>query len=321
MLVALLMTCTSMMAQQMSLAATMNTLNAHSKDFTPLLGPLDKGNPDNFTSTIMVNGAKNSYFKKVNTNQSGNESETIEFRAGYGSFNSISALNTYVQQLEKQVKASLPSIRFAKSNEGEKVDNWNYWIVWDTPDRLNRMVCYLEVFKKDNMYNLSFVYPLVKKGNTYKEYYIIQNEADTSSFTKHIRDLLVESTRDFSGIKGIMLDSVKKICKTEQLPSSLMDSYIVDLGQEKAQFLLMVNRRLDLETMKQEALDFFNILSGALGKNYAYAISSDGLDVLFVHKQFPAVPLAMINVSASNSKFSIDVIFYSNRLSPALFSE
>jgi hypothetical protein len=321
MLVALLMTCTSMVAQQMSLAQAMNALNANSKDFTPLLGPVDKENPDNFTSTIKVKGAKESFFKKVTTNQSGNGSETLEFRAGYGGYNSISELNAFVQQLEKQVKAGLPSIQFAKTNVGEKVDNWYYWIVWDTPDRMNRMACYLEVIKKDNTYNLSFVYPLVKKGNNYKEYIGLKNEPDTSRFTMHVRNLLVEATRDFSGIKGNKVDSMKNTYRTEHLPFILMNSYIVDMGQEKAQFLLRVNSGLDLGNMKQEALDYYNMLSGALGKNYAYTISSDGLDVTFVHKQFPAVPLAIVNVSAVNSKFSIEVVFFSNRLSPALFSE
>lgn len=321
MLVALLMTFTSMMAQQMSLGMAMNTLITNSKDFTPLLGPVDKDNPGIFTSTIMVNGAKDSYFKKVNTNLSGNNSEMLEFRAGYGGFNSITELNAFVQQLEKQVKSNYPSLRFAKSNVGEKVDNWNYWIVWEDSASLNRMVCYLEVIKKDNAFNLSFVFPLVKKGNAYKEYYLLKNEADTTRFTKHVSDLLVEATQDFRGVKGNKIDSMENTYRTKNLPYILMDSYIVDLGKEKAQFHLAVNKGLNLATMKQEALDFFNLLSGSLGKNYAYTISSDGLDALFIHKEFPAVPLAIINVSTSKNVFSIEVVFYSNRLSPALFSE
>lgn len=323
MLVAFMMTFTSMMAQEMSLGMAMNTLSENSKDFTPLLGPVDTENPSNFTSTITVKGAKDSYFKKANTNPSGNDSERLEFRADYGGFNSITELNAFVQKLEMelQAKANYSSIRFARSNVGEKVDNWIYSIVWEASGRLYRTVYYLEVIKKGNTFNLSFVYPLVKKGNTYKEYYVLQNEADTTRFTKYIRDLLVESTHDFSGIKGNKVDSIENTYRTEHLPYVLMESYIVDMGQEKAQFHLMVNSGLNLESMKQEALDFYKVLSGALGKNYAYSISSDGVDALFVHKQFPAVPLIIINVSASNSKFIIEVVFYSNRLSPALFSE
>jgi hypothetical protein len=320
-LVALLMTVTSLMAQQMSLAMAMNTLNGHSKDFTPLMGPVDKDNPGNFTSTIMVKGAKDSYFKNVKTNVSGNEAEMLEFRAVYGGYSSITELSAVVQQLEKQVKASLPSIRFAMSNVGETVDSWNYWIVWETPESLNRLVCYLEVVKKGNEFNLSFVYPLVKKGNTYKEYYVLQNEADTTRFTSHIRNLLVEATKDFSGIKGKKIEGVENTYRTEGMPFVLIDSYIVDLGKEKAQFHLMVNKGLNLASMKREALDFYNMLSGALGNDYAYTISYDGVDAVFVHKSYPAVPLIMINVSTSNNSFTIEVIVYSNRLSPALFTE
>ena len=223
MLVALLMTFSSMMAQEMSLGKAINALNLKSKDFTSLMGPVKNDSPGVYTSLIKVQGAKDSYFEKGKANLFGDKSDALGFRANFGDFNSMAELNAYVQKIGKQVKSDYPLIRFAQSNVDEKVDTWNYWILWEAKDRFNRLACYLEANKKGDTYNLSFVYPLVQKGTMYKEYSYIQNEADTSSYSSIIVELLASHT----GLNGIRVKSTLNLHTKQivcQLPCKFLHS-------------------------------------------------------------------------------------------------
>lgn len=306
-------------AQEMSLVEVFETLNSHSKDFSPLMGPVDADDPSVFMSTIEVEEAQQSSFRKVKPNVFGQAEETLEFRATFKMFSEKADLESFVQLLEAQFKVKYPSFRFAQSHVNETVTSWYYRFVLEAADRMSVFGCYLYASKVGSFYHLSFEYPLVKEGHPFREYYYIEQKADTSSFSKAIVNLLAEATQDFVDIRGEEVDDWTY--ETDYMAPAFTECYIVNTSRESAQFRMPVCRDVDEATMRVKAGEIFRWLTEALGTSYAYGVSSNGMNITFIHKRYPAVPLARIDVAKDADNFSIVVTFFSSRLPLALFFE
>lgn len=163
------------------------------------------------------------------------------------------------------------------------------------------------------------MYPITEYGqNPFTSCFFIEQQADTSNFTKSIRYLLGEATQHFVGLKGEEID--EWTFESDFMSPSFPDCYIVTPSPNSAQFYMPVCKGVDEATMRKKGANMFQWLSEALGTNFAYMVSSDGLIVTFYHKQHPSIPLIRMDVTKTDETFDVVVIFNACRLDYTLFT-
>lgn len=298
----------SLFAEEKSLCEVFKDLTNNHADFSPLIGAAADTLDYRFYSTVEIDQAKESRFKKL---------FGTEFVASFGDFNSEAEARQFLSGLQRGFMNCLPGFRFAEKID-TFLDNVDFYFVQSNESMFRAYEAHFEISNYGNSSSLSFVYPqtednfLTGYSPAFTDYQLIRNVSeDLSVFSFSLKLVLLESFEGFERLKGdLILDPNNYFDRYEAkfMPDGMENCYIEDRGLGIVFYTVPVLTKLEEATFTELLKKYAQEIYDALGTDYGLAASEDGTSITFVHKDNPANRAGMLYMTEEDGLFSLTLI-------------
>lgn len=296
----------SLAAEKMTLCQAFEKLANNCADFKPLIGTPTDPKAYELPSLVEIDQAKKSIFHKLISPTS--------FEATYGTFNSEAEAFQFIKTLQQQFKACYPIARFSEiADTILRRRDFKFVLQGDNQFRVFEACFRMSRYGKTWDVKLHFpqteASTLLSNGKSaYQDYQHIEMNADDSAFGFGLKLLLGEAMQGFSGIKGdLILDPSNMFDRFEArfMPTGCEKCYIEDRGLGIVFYEIPICKEVDKQTITEKSQKFFSQLMSALGSEYAYSASPNGMTVTLVRRADPAHRLGTLFITQKKELYSM----------------
>ncbi|MDD2559104.1 MAG: hypothetical protein PHE04_00315 [Bacteroidales bacterium] len=295
----------SLCAQSLSLCEVFEKLGNNSSDFSPLMGPATDTLEINFVSTIEVDKAEKSIFKKFLS--------APYFEADYGSFQTEAEALQFVKGLQQEFLSCWGSFRFPEKYD-KTLNIRDFKFVHDVENMFRVYEASLRIDQYGDEFDVSFRFPQSSddffSGTTpaYVDYQVLPEKEDDSPFAFSLKLVMIEAFEGFERIRGdLILDPNNYFSRYEAkfTPTGYENCYIEDRGLGIIFYTIPLLSNVEEASFAELLNTLVPKVFDALGSDYAVSQSSDGTSVTIVRKDDPVHRTGTLSISGSDGLYSV----------------
>lgn len=299
---------TCLYAQKMTICEAFEQLTNQSADFSPMIGDPVDSLEISFFSTIEIDKAEESVFKKF--------LGAPTFKATYGSFQTENEALMLVEELKKQFCDCWGVFHFADKID-TIMDSHEYHFIQAAEGQFRVYEACFKINNWGDTYDVVFEYPQTEDNfltgytPSYTDYTVLPYTGDESAFAFSLKLILSESFEAFEGIKGdFILDPNNYFDRYEAryMPSGFENCYIEDRGLGIVFYTIPLCSNVEEAEFQELVQKLANQVFSALESHYGASASQDGSTITFVHKDNPMHRVGMLYTSVEDGLYSLTLI-------------
>lgn len=298
----------SLCAQNMPLCEVFEKLGNNSSDFSPLMGPATDTLEINFVSTIEVDKAEKSIFKKL--------LGAPYFEASYGSFQTETEALQFVKGIQQEFSACWEGFRFPEKYD-KALNIRDFRFVQDALNIFRVYEASLRIDQWAGEFYVSFRFPQSSDdfftGTTpaFVDYQVLPKTEDDSPFAFSLKLVMTEAFEGFERIRGdLILDpnNFFSCYEAKFMPTGYENCYIEDRGLGIIFYTIPLLSNVEEASFVEHLNTLVPKVLDALGSDYAISQSADGTSATIVRKDDPVHRAGTLSISAKDGLYSVNLI-------------
>jgi len=246
---------------------------------------------------------------------------SYDFDVEYGNFNSEEAARSKVEELKKEFSNVYSVFKFTDYHPDIlKSTICNFVQVSDKGIRVYRANFKIE--KWGQTYKVSFHYPAYEKASTnyffaspekpcYIDYNFVDQQQSYDQFSSDLRKILEEAKTDFKNIKGgdILSPSYATLENEATIYVAGYPNCYIQSKTFSINYIIPYLKGGDFETTKTQLQSVISNVNKALGSDYAFNASADGMKTLYINRYRPEKNALTISIT-KNKDNTFDIRLY-----------
>jgi hypothetical protein len=261
-----------------------------------------------FDSKVIINEAKSSVFNF-------GLFEDITFVANFGEFDTEIDAQKKVESLSAFTKSCFSTVDFSIGNEG-LFKYKTYFFIHKAEKGMRFYKAKFEIQNFGQKFKVLFKYPASQKASSinleespsFIDYTYVENVADNQPFSIDLKKILYEASTGFVNLQGPKIKSEFYLFTRYDAKidvTGFPNCYIEDKTNNLIFYKIPCYKGLKVDAIQPKVLEVVQKIKNALGKDYAYCGSKDGMKMTFVNKKKPQTNLLNVLLEYQNDAFDI----------------
>lgn len=245
----------------------------------------------------------------------------LKFIADYGIFSTEADAQNKVTSLFGSLKNCFNTLSYSISYDALFKER-NFHIFNVSQNGIRVYTSYFKISSYKDGYHVDFIFEAGRKADfwnsvskpSFKDFIIINSQTTNDDKSLAIRKVLEETSNKFANIKEEKTDSRTgyfDCYKTNLIVPGFIDCFIEDRTLNILNYTVICYENISQDQAKTKYDEIAQILFNAMGKDYAFSSSPDGLKVDFVSVKNPQNIILTFLVTPKDGKFEMRLQFQS----------